>query len=71
MKNEGSVEIANVVVRSSAAGRATLCPGEPGGAYANGEVAWNVGSLRAGEEIVLEVTTECQKASPGSLMSCA
>jgi uncharacterized repeat protein (TIGR01451 family) len=63
VKNEGDVDQTGVVVRDRLPPELTFKLASAGGSYAGGEVTWNLGTLRPGQEVTLDLTAECQKAT--------
>jgi len=64
VKNEGDVDQTGVVIREKLPPELTFKLASNGGNYAGGgEVTWNLGTLRAGQEVALDLTAECQKAA--------
>jgi uncharacterized repeat protein (TIGR01451 family) len=63
VKNEGEADQSGVVVRDRLPAELGFKVASRGGTHAAGEVTWFVGTLKAGEEVALDLTTECQKAA--------
>ncbi len=66
VKNEGDSDQTGVVVRDRLPPELTFKLASAGASYASGEVTWNIGTLRAGQEVTLDLTAECQKAAPAA-----
>jgi uncharacterized repeat protein (TIGR01451 family) len=65
VKNEGDADVTGVVVRDRLPIEQVF-KFAPNGNYQNGEVVWNVGTLKPGQEAILDLTTDCQKAAVAS-----
>ncbi|MSQ95747.1 MAG: DUF11 domain-containing protein [Gemmataceae bacterium] len=63
VKNESEAEQTGVVVRDRLPAELRFVAASRGGAHLSGDVTWNVGTLKPGEEVVLELTTEALKAA--------
>lgn len=61
VKNESEAEQTGVVVRDRLPAELRFAAANRGGTYLSGDVTWNLRTLKPGEEVVLELTTECQK----------
>ena len=66
VKNEGEAEHSGIVVRDRLPAELRFAIANRGGTHVAGEVTWNLGILKAGEEVVLELTAEGLKASPAA-----
>jgi uncharacterized repeat protein (TIGR01451 family) len=66
VKNEGLAEQAGVVVRDRLPPELVYKSSSRGGSYAAGEVTWSLGTIRPGEEIVLDLATDAVKANPAA-----
>ncbi|HZZ77550.1 MAG TPA: hypothetical protein VFE62_03470 [Gemmataceae bacterium] len=64
VKNDGDVDQTGIVVRDKLPPELAFKIASNGGTYAAGEVTWNVGTLRPGQQVALDLVTECQKATP-------
>ncbi len=63
VKNEGEAEQSGVIVRDRLPPELGFKIASRGGSHAAGEVTWLLGTLKPGEEVALDLTTECQKAA--------
>ena len=63
VKNEGEAEQTGVVVRDRLPAELGFKFASANGSFAGGEVTWNLGSLKPGQEIALDLTTECLKSA--------
>ncbi|MSU79069.1 MAG: DUF11 domain-containing protein [Gemmataceae bacterium] len=63
VKNDGESDQTGVVVRDRLPSEVRFVAATRNGTHAAGEVTWNLGAIRAGEEVVLELTGECLKAT--------
>ncbi len=61
VKNEGEAEQTGVVVRDRLPAEIRFAAATRGGSHLSGDVTWNVGTLKPGEQVVLELIAECQK----------
>jgi uncharacterized repeat protein (TIGR01451 family) len=66
VKNEGEADITGIVVRDRLPPELRFDKASRGGTHAAGEVTWILGTLKAGEEAVLELTADCLKANPAA-----
>lgn len=66
VKNEGAADQTGVVVRDRLPAELRFTAATRGGNHAGGEVTWNLGVLKAGEEAVLELKADCLKAAPAA-----
>lgn len=66
VRNEADVEQSGVVVRTRLPAELRYTFSSRNGAHAGGEVTWNLGTLKPGEEVPLDLTTECVKAAVGA-----
>lgn len=63
VKNEGAADQSGVIVRDRLPPELGFKSANRGGAYNGNEVTWNVGTLKPGEEVTLELGTEARKAA--------
>jgi uncharacterized repeat protein (TIGR01451 family) len=63
VSNAGEVPIANVLLRDRLPPELTFTSATANGQYSEGVVAWNLGSLAAGEERTVQVTATCARLS--------
>lgn len=63
VKNDSEAEMSGVVVRDRLPAEVRYAFANRNGNHVAGEVTWNLGTLRAGEEVALELTGECQRAN--------
>ncbi len=66
VKNDSDAEQSGVVVRDRLPPELRFIAGSRNPSQAGGEVVWNLGALKPGEEVVLELTTECVRAAPAA-----
>jgi uncharacterized repeat protein (TIGR01451 family) len=71
VRNEGDVAQTGVNVRSRLPAELKYIAATRGGTNFGAEVAWNLGTLKAGEEVVLDLTTECVRPTPAAEMVTA
>jgi uncharacterized repeat protein (TIGR01451 family) len=69
LKNDGAVDLTGVVVRSRLPAEQQFKSASRAGSVLNGDVTWTIGAMRAGEEIALDLTTDCVKAAAASDLS--
>jgi uncharacterized repeat protein (TIGR01451 family) len=65
--NPGEVALTNVVVRDQLPPELSFVSATQQGAFADGQVVWNVGVLQPGEQRIVQVTTKCEKMTPKAL----
>jgi uncharacterized repeat protein (TIGR01451 family) len=63
VKNEGEAEQSGVIVKDRLPVELLYKSSGQGGAYASGEVTWFLGNLKPGQEVALDLVTDCQKAA--------
>lgn len=63
VKNEGAAEQTGVMVRDRLPTELGFKFASRNGTYADSEVLWNLGTLKPGEEVALDLVTESQKAA--------
>jgi uncharacterized repeat protein (TIGR01451 family) len=66
VRNDGDVDLSGVVVRDRLPAEQQFAFADRGGTFADGMVTWNLGSLRAREEVTLTLTTNCIAAARAS-----
>lgn len=66
VKNEGEADQTGVVVRDRLPIELRYNNATRGGTHVAGEVTWNLGTLKVGEEAVLELKADCLKAAPAA-----
>ncbi len=66
VKNEGEADQSGVIVRDRLPAELRYSTSTRAGTHVAGEVTWNLGTLKAGEEAVLELSADCLKAAPAA-----
>lgn len=63
VKNEGGADQGGVVVRDRLPAEVAFKSASRGGSHVNGEVTWFLGTLKPGDEVVLDVAGDCLRAA--------
>ncbi len=66
VKNEGGADQTGIVVRDRLPAELGFIGAGQGGQSTGGEIVWNIGALKAGQEAVLTLTTESKRATPAA-----
>ncbi len=66
VKNEGDVDQTGIIVRDRLPAELGFKLATRGGNYANSEVVWTLGTLKAGEQVELDLTTESLRMAPAA-----
>ena len=64
VRNPGAVPVTDVVVRDVLPAEVAFQGASDGGQLTNGQVSWNLGALRPGEQRVLQLTARCVRLAP-------
>jgi uncharacterized repeat protein (TIGR01451 family) len=64
VRNAGEVPVSNVVVRDQLAPELSFLSATQLGQFINGQVVWNLGTLAAREQKVVQVTARCAQRTP-------
>jgi uncharacterized repeat protein (TIGR01451 family) len=63
VKNDSDADLSGLVVRDRLPAELQFKFAGQNGVFAGGEVTWNIGALKAGAEVPLDLITDCQKAA--------
>ncbi len=66
VKNDSDADLSGLVVRDRLPPELQFKSAGQSGAFVAGEVTWNLGALKAGAEVALDLITDCQKAVVGA-----
>jgi hypothetical protein len=66
VKNDSDADLSGLVVRDKLPAELQFKFAGQNGLNVGNDVTWNLGSLKAGAEIALDLTTDCQKAAVGA-----
>jgi uncharacterized repeat protein (TIGR01451 family) len=66
VKNDSDADLSGLVVRDRLPPELQFKFAGQNGINVGGDVTWNLGALKAGTEVALDLTTDCQKAAVGA-----